>query len=112
MSFFSSDIVQEEMREISDLQQRIFENMFTFFTMNKEEKIEHIEILEQLINKQRVLYTRLSLSDDPEAKKMHQRILDSATEMGYPKKTDLCQILQSMEKQLSSLKKMMESGVD
>lgn len=112
MSFFSSDIVQEEMREISDLQQRIFENMFTFFTMNKEEKIEHIEILEQLINKQRVLYTRLSLSDDPEAKKMYQRILDSATEVGYPKKTDLCQILQSMENQLSSLKKMMESGVD
>ena len=91
---------------------QLTELILLLFLFLPEEKIDHIEILEQLINKQRVLYTRLSLLDDPEAKKMYQRILDSATEMGYPKKTDLCQILQSMEKQLSSLKKMMESGVD
>ena len=112
MSFFSSDIVQEEMQEIAKLQEQVFENMFTFFSMEKEEKIEHIELLEQLINKQRVLYTRLSLSDDPEAKRMLQRILDSSVEMGYPKDIDLRQILQTMEKQLCSLKKMMESEVD
>ena len=34
--------------------------------------------MEDLLEKQTVLYSRLCLSDDPEAKEMKKRILDSA----------------------------------
>ena len=47
MSFFNSDIVRAEMSEISILQEDIYRNIFTFPTMNTEEKKFHISLLEK-----------------------------------------------------------------
>ena len=85
MSFFDSDVVRAEMTEISELQEDVYRNVFKFPSMNKEEKKFHVAMLERLLDKQRILYTRLSLSDDPEAKSMMKdRIVESATMMGLP----------------------------
>ena len=84
MSFFDSDVVRAEMTEISELQEDVYRNVFKFPSMNKEEKKFHVGMLERLLDKQRILYTRLSLSDDPEAKMMKDRIVESATMMGLP----------------------------
>ena len=70
MSFFQSDVVRAEMVEISELQEEVYSNVFKFPSMPKEEQHRHVDILERLIEKQQIMYTRLSLSDDPEAKKM------------------------------------------
>ena len=78
MSFFDSEVVRSEMTEITELQEDIYKKVFQFPTMTKEEKVEHVEMLEKLLEKQRVLYTRLSLSDDPEAKQMKENIVNSA----------------------------------
>jgi hypothetical protein len=44
-----------------------------------------LNFLEKLLEKQKVLYTRLSLSDDPEAIQMKERILLSLHQMmGLP----------------------------
>ena len=61
MSFFNSDLVKKEMEEITELQEKIYDSVFKFPTMNNKEKLEHIEILEKLLNKQQILYTRLRL---------------------------------------------------
>ena len=60
MSFFNSDIVQEELKEISTLQEEIYTKMHSFAGMNKEDKLYHVDLLEKLLTKQRVLYTRMS----------------------------------------------------
>ena len=67
MSFFRSEMVQKELKEITDLQQEIYQKVFEFPTMDRDEKIKHVEKLGDLLDKQRVLYTRLKLSDDPES---------------------------------------------
>ena len=64
MSFFQSEIVQTEMKEIAELQEEIYKNVFSFPSMSNKDKLEHVEMLEDLLKKQQVLYTRLSLSDD------------------------------------------------
>ena len=84
MSFFKSEVVRAEMAEISELQEDIYKNVFKFSTMSKEEKLNHVKILERLLERQKVLYTRLSLSDDPEAVVMKERISESASMMGLP----------------------------
>ena len=89
MSFFDSPIVQEEMKEITKLQQAVYSKVFAFAHMGKQEKLEHVEMLETLLRKQQVLYTRLSLSDDPQAKMMKENIVKSAKEMGFPPTVDL-----------------------
>ena len=70
MSFFDSEVVRAEMAEIHELQEEVYTNVFKFPTMSKDDQLYHVAILEKLLNKQRVLYTRVSLSDDPEAKEM------------------------------------------
>lgn len=108
MSFFNSDIVRAEMTEISMLQEDIYRNVFTFPTMNLEEKKFHIALLEKLLNKQQVLYTRLSLSDDPEAVEMKERIIESAQMMGMPPNVDMNVIFSNMARLIEMMKEQLD----
>ena len=108
MSFFDSDVVRAEMTEISELQDDVYRNVFNFPKMTSQEQLFHVALLERLIEKQKVLYTRLSLSDDPEAKKMKQNILDSATMMGLSPNTDMNSVFNNMSKMLDVMKKQID----
>ncbi len=108
MSFFNSDIVRAEMTEISILQEDIYRNVFTFPTMNQEEKKFHISLLEKLLNKQKILYTRLSLSDDPEAIEMKEKIVESAKMMGMSSNVDMNIIFDNMQKVIEMMKEQLD----
>ena len=108
MSFFQSDVVRAEMVEISELQEEVYSNVFKFPSMRKEEQYRHIDLLERLIEKQQIMYTRLSLSDDPEAKKMKEQIIESAKMMGIPSGTDMNQAFGQMAKMVDVLKKQID----
>ena len=96
------------MAEISELQEEVYQNVFKFSTMTKEEKIDHVKILERLLEKQKVLYTRLSLSDDPEAVIMKQRISESASMMGLPPNVDMNVIFNNMSRMLEVMKEQID----
>ena len=109
MSFFDSEFVRSEMVEISELQEDIYGNVFKFPSMSKDDKIKHVEMLEKLLSKQQTLYTRLSLSDDPEAIEMKRRITDSAIAMGMPKDVDMGVIFSNMSSLLESMRKQIDT---
>ena len=107
MSFFDSEVVRSEMAEIQELQEEVYTNVFKFPMMKKEDQRYHVEILERLCDKQKILYTRLSLSDDPEAQKMKDKIIQGAASMGLPQSvdmnslfTEMGQVVQKMKDQL------------
>ena len=108
MSFFKSDVVRAEMAEISELQEEIYTNVFKFPTMSKEDQRYHIEILERLLEKQKVMYTRLSLSDDPEAKMMKDSIIQSAKSMGLPSNVDVNLMFDQMGKMVEMMRKQLD----
>jgi hypothetical protein len=108
-SFFDSDIIQYELKEINKLQEKIYGSILTFGMMDRETKLEHIEKLELLLEKQRVMYTRLSLSDDPKAVEMKENLRKSVALMGFPPETDMQVLFTSMTKTIESLKKYPES---
>jgi hypothetical protein len=110
MSFFGSEVVRAEMAEISELQETIYSNVFKFPLMTNEEKIDHVEVLERLLDKQKVLYTRMSLSDDPEAKEMKERITRSAVMMGMPSGTDMNIIFNNMSQVLEVMKAQIDKA--
>ena len=107
-TFFNSDVVRAEMAEIQELQEEIYTNVFKFPTMSKEDQLYHVEILERLCEKQGVMYTRLSLSDDPEAKEMKKNIIAGASQMGLPTNVDM-NVLFS---QMGQMVEMMRSQLD
>ena len=108
MSFFDSEMVRAEMVEINELQEEVYSNVFKFPSMPKEEQHRHVDILERLIEKQQIMYTRLSLSDDPEAKKMKEQIIESAKMMGIPSSTDMTQAFSQMSKMVDVLKQQID----
>ena len=108
MSFFNSDIVRAEMAEISELQEEVYSNVMKFHYMNDEDKIYHVELLEQLIDKQKILYARLSLSDDPGARQMKDDIQKSATIMGLPENVDMSLVFGQMSQMVDLMKKQLD----
>ena len=107
--FFDSEIIQEELTEINNLQEKIYGSLFGFGVMSKEEKLEHIEILTDLLDKQRVMYTRLSLSDDPQAVEMKENLRKSVAMMGFPPETDMTMLFSSMKATIDALKQYIDS---
>jgi len=108
MSFFDSEFVQKEMQDITALQEKIYETVFKFHTMSTQDKLEHIDILEELLQKQKILYTRLSLSDDPKAKLMKENIMKEATMIGFPADVDLSTVFSNMNAMIANMKKTIE----
>ena len=77
--------------------------------MSKEDKLEHIDMLSELLDKQKVMYTRLSLSDDPKAVEMKENLVKSVALMGFPKETDINNLFNSMNATIDSLKEYLDT---
>ena len=104
MSFFDSEIVREELEVINELQNDIFQELSTFPTLNVEEKNEHIEKMTQLLQKQQLMYTRVSLSDDPQAIKMKEELQQSLILLGFPPNTNVNTFFETMTETIKNLK--------
>ena len=107
--FFESDIVQEELNEINELQQEVYGDAFNLMRMSSAERVEHVENLETLLEKQKIMYTRVSLSDDPQAVEMKKNLEKSVKLMGFPTGTDMFQLFDAMDK---TIEKLRQSIVD
>ena len=104
MNFFQSPVVRAEMAEISELQEEVYSNVFKFPSMKKEDQLYHVELLTRLIEKQKILYARVSLSDDPDALKMKENIIESASMMGIPNSVDMSKVFDQMSTMVETLK--------
>ena len=102
--FFESEIIRDELIAINRLQEEIYKNAFSFDDMDREEQLDHIDNLTELLDKQRVMYTRLSLSDDPKAKTMKGELEKSVLMLGFPPGTDISVLFNGMTQTIESLK--------
>ena len=102
--FFESEIIQEELSEINKMQEKIYASLLSFGSMTRDQKLEHIDMLTTLLDKQKVMYTRLSLSDDPKAIEMKENLRKSVAMMGFPPETDMQFLFNSMHDTIKSLR--------
>lgn len=101
--FFGSEIVQETMKEITELQHKVYNNTLKFHYMSKEEKLEHIDMFTNLIDKQHIFYNRMALSDDPEAVLMKEQIQQMAYYFGLGENHDVNLMFEQMKQAIKSL---------
>ena len=106
--FFKSEIIREELTDINRLQEKVYKNAFSFDSMDREDQLDHIDDLSELLDKQRVMYTRLALSEDPSAKKMKSELEKSVTILGFPAGTDISVLFSGMSQTIEALKQ----GID
>ena len=103
-NFFNSELIQKELKEINELSETLYESLFSFITMPREEKIEHIDKMTELLEKQQIMYMRISLSDDPEAIEIRENLKKSVVIMGFAQDTDMSILFGNMKQTIESLK--------
>ena len=106
--FFESEFVQEELEEINQMQQEVYGHIMNFGQLDSGTKKEHIEKLRELLDKQRVMYARLSLSDDPKAIELKDQLQKSVVLMGFPEDTDIRTLFDHMYDTIKSLDKFVD----
>ena len=104
MSFFDSEMVQEEVNTIAKIQKKIVKELPSFFIMDTNQKLEHINLLSELLEKQQILYTRLSLSNDPDALKIKNQMIESAKILGFGPNPNVNSVFKSMQETIDSLR--------
>ena len=107
--FFDSDIVREELQEINELQMSIYKNAMKFGTFSREDKVDHIERLTELLERQKLMYTRISLSKDPEAIELKEHLEQSVQLLGFPEGTDMSLLFSGMSNTIDNLKTQLDS---
>ena len=82
MKFFQSEVVQRELTQMQDIYMDI--NKMGLM-LNVAQKREQLEKMLRLIELQQTMYMRVTLSDDPEAKKLVDQVKNAAAMLGMPK---------------------------
>lgn len=107
--FFQSEIVKNSIRELHDLQNEIVEKTLKSPFGSADEKVKHINRMRVFLEKQKNLYVRLTLSDDPEAKEMVDRVKEAATLLGYDGQSRMLEFFAAMENSLDGLEKLVNT---
>ena len=86
--FFKSDQVQSTIAELTALQQQLVTEMPYLNRMKPEQKKDHLVVLKSFLEKQKLFFFRISLSNDKEALEMKQRLIDATKMFGVDNEMD------------------------
>ena len=78
-----------------------------FPQLDMDEKDEYIEIVETLLQKQRILWTRVELSktDDPVAQQMANDVRKVMSAIGIPDTVSVAEVFNNIDQMILALKK-------
>lgn len=108
-NFFKSEMVRGDLQEMAELQKFCFQSMVAFPVLPPEKKMEYFNVLETLIEKQKIFYTRLKLSDDEEAQEMVESMKQSAVMLGANPNLDMNGIFDDLLKKVHEMKRQLEA---
>lgn len=108
--FFQSEMVRGDLQEMMELQRYCFQAAHSFPVLNDTKKMEYFNVLEELIEKQKIFNARLSLSDDPEAKEMVESMKMAAVMLGGDANKSIGEIFDDLLEKVAMMKSALESG--
>lgn len=106
--FFQSDLVIKSMKELAEMQQDLIQQVLYVPYMTKEQKQKHLQLMKDFLEKQKNLFFRMSLSDDPEAQDVKEQIMKSAQMFGVMKDANTEDFFNALEKTIEGLAKMLD----
>ena len=111
-NFFQSEMVRGDLQEMMELQQYCFRAAHSFPVLTPEKKLEYFNVLEELLEKQKIFNTRMALSDDPEAKEMTESMKMAAVMLGGDPSKTVNEIFDDLSVKIQSMKDQLESGTE
>ena len=87
--FFDSEMVQASLEDIKELQDlitsSIIDTAFASVTGYEEDELEQLDLIEELLEKQKLMYFRCKLSKDEDAMLVAENMRESLRQMGMPR---------------------------
>ena len=111
-NFFQSEMVRGDLQEMAELQRFCFQSAHAFPVLSDEKKMEYFNVLEELIEKQKIFNARLSLSDDPEAKEMVESMKMAAVMLGGDANKSINEIFDDLLSKVATMKDTLERGTE
>jgi hypothetical protein len=108
--FFQSELVRGDIQEMVELQQFCFRSAMNFVLLDEERRLEYFDALTTLIEKQKIFYARIKLSDDPQAKSVLETMKQGVVMLGATPNTPIEQMFDELIEKVTHLKKMYENG--
>ena len=111
--FFDSEMVQESLEEIKELQdlitQGILDTAFSPMTGYEEDESEQLDLIEELLEKQKLMYFRCKISDDEDALLVAENMRESLRQMGMPRGATVEQMFDNLKKSLRNLRNTLDN---
>lgn len=108
--FFKSEMVRGDLQEMMELQQTCFRYAMSFPVLEKERKLEYLEALKLLLEKQKIMYHRMTLSDDDEAKTVVDNMRNAVVMLGGNPDLTVNDMFADLEQKIERMVSMLESG--
>jgi hypothetical protein len=106
--FFDSEMVRESLLELDEMQEKLLYDVIHLSYYSNQEKKEHLQLMKDFLEKQKIFIFRVSLSNDPEAIEMKNKIVESAKMFGLKDNETIDVFFEKMEESLTRLEKTLD----
>ena len=106
--FFRSAQVRAALAELAEIQDDLAHTMSNPRILSDDENKDYVKKLKLFLEKKKLFFFRVSLSDDPEAKEMKNQMRKSLQGMGFPEGTDMPSIFSAMDETICKLKESVD----
>ena len=111
--FFDSEMVLESLEEIKELQdfitQGILDTAFSSVTGHEEDESEQLDLIEELLEKQKLMYFRCKISEDEDALLVAENMRESLRQMGMPRGATVEQMFDNLKGSIRKLRETLDN---
>jgi len=108
MRFFDSDQVRGTVMELEQLQQELTVDLMHLVEYSVEERREHLGRLKTFLEKQKLFFFRVSLSDDPDALLIKEKVIEAARMFGYSDADGMDKFFEQLDNTIKNLEKTLD----
>ena len=106
--FFQSELVRGEIQEMAALQEFCFRSVTNLALLDKERKLQYFEALRKLLEKQKIFYTRISLSDDEEARSVADNMKNAVVMLGGNPNLNIMEMFDELLTKIDTFEEMVD----
>ena len=111
--FFDSEMVQASLEEIKELQDlitnSIIDTAFSSVTGYEEDEAEQLDLIEELLEKQKLMYFRCKISDDEDALLVAENMRESLRQMGMPRGATVEEMFDNLKSSIRNLRNTLDN---
>ena len=108
--FFKSEMVRGDLQEMMELQQTCFRYASSFPILDTERRLEYLEAMNLLLEKQKIMYHRMKLSQDDEAQTVVENMQNAVIMLGGDPNLSVSDMFSDLRRKVSVMMDKLESG--